>query len=221
MAMFKQFLSLFLQANCPLCQRTAENNFICRYCEQKLLSCQLDNPQQFWQGELPLFVWGKYDGYLKKAIACCKYDLHSAMGELLGELLGKKWLEFQLTKRYSNLTVMPIPLHPKKLKMRGFNQAELIAKNFCEVTGYQHLPDLLSRVKETEAMFGLSATERINNIKNAFFTGKDYSKYKRNNPILIIDDIYTTGTTVREAIQVLEKLQIKTIGVAVTAKTGI
>lgn len=218
--MFKQFLSLFLQANCPICQRTAED-IICRYCEQKLLSCQLDNPQQFWQGKLPLFVWGKYDGYLKKAIAGCKYDLHSEIGELLGELLGKKWLELDLIKRYPNLTVMPIPLHSKKLKIRGFNQAELIAKNFCEVTGYQHLPYLLSRVKETKAMFGLSATERITNIKNAFFTGKDYGKYKRNNPILIIDDIYTTGTTVKEAIEALEKLHIKTLGVAVTAKTGI
>ncbi len=214
--MLKQIFSLFLKVNCPLCQRPAED-IICDYCEEKLRSCQVDNSQKLWQNDLPVFVWGKYDNYLKKAIANCKYNLNSEVGELLGEWLGEAWLEANLQKRYPKLTVMPIPLHPKKLKTRGFNQAELIANNFCKVTGYRHLPNLLNRIKNTEAMFGLNPEARITNLEKAFSVGKDYPKFKRNSQILIVDDIFTTGTTVKSAIQVLSKLQIKVLGVAVTA----
>lgn len=214
--MLKQFLSLFLKVNCPICQRSADD-IICHYCAENLLSCRLDNPQQFWQNEIPLFVWGKYDGYLKRAIAKCKYDLKPEIGELLGQYLGEAWLQANFQQKYPQLTIMPIPLHEKKLKERGFNQAELITRQFCQVTGYQQLPDLLKRVKNTEAMFELTPNQRIANLKQAFSVGKDYGKLNRNSPILIVDDIHTTGTTVKEAIAVLNKLQIKILGVAVIA----
>lgn len=214
--MLERILSLFLQVNCSLCQRPAED-IICNYCEKKLRSCQLDNPQKLWQNDLPVFVWGSYDSYLKRAIANCKYDLNSEVGELLGEWLGEAWLKADLPTRYPKLTVIPIPLHPKKLKTRGFNQSELIARNFCQVTSYQYLPHLLARVKNTEAMFSLTPEARIANLERAFSLGKDYLKFKRNSQILIIDDIYTTGTTVKSAIQVLAQLDIKVLGVAVIA----
>ena len=214
--MLKQILSLFLKVNCPLCQRPTES-IICKYCEQKLRSCGIHNHRQSQLHDLSVFVWGNYESYLKRAITSCKYDLQPEIANLLGVWLGEAWLKAQLKQKYPKLTVMPIPLHRQKLKVRGFNQAQLIANSFCQITGYRHLPHLLSRVKDTEAMFNLTPKQRIANLKQAFSVGKDYPKFKRDSQILIIDDIYTTGTTVKSAMRILSRLKIDVVGVAVIA----
>ncbi|MBL1209275.1 ComF family protein [Geminocystis sp. GBBB08] len=216
--MLNNFLSLFLKSNCPLCQRSADP-IICRYCEQKLLRCQLTNYKQFGQPDFLLFSWGKYDNYLKKAIAKLKYDQNKVLGELFGNWLGEAWLKSGNKKKYPRLIIIPIPLHQDKLKTRGFNQAELIADGFCQVTGYKMKTNLLLRVKNTEAMFSLTPEERKKNINQAFSFGKDYEKVNKSENILIIDDIYTTGTTVNEARQLLTKGKLNTIGVATVSVT--
>ncbi|MGI0482332.1 ComF family protein [Geminocystis sp. CENA526] len=217
--MLNNILSLFLKSNCPLCQRSSDN-IICQYCEQKLRRCQLTNYNKSGPQNYLLFSWGKYDNYLKRSIAALKYDKNKPLGELLGEWLGEAWLQSGNKKTYEKLTVIPIPLHPEKLKIRGFNQAELIAKGFCYVTGYQLKTQLLIRVKNTEAMFSLTPQQKQANIDKAFSIGKDYQKISKTQPILIVDDIYTTGTTVNEAIKVLSKAKLKTLGVATVSLTG-
>lgn len=217
--MLNNILSLFLKSNCPLCQRSSDN-IICRYCEEKLRHCQLTDYKQFSSQNYLLFSWGKYDDYLKRSIASLKYDKKKEIGVLLGNWLGKAWLESGNKKNYSQLTIIPIPLHPEKLKKRGFNQAELIARSFCDVTAYQLKTQLLMRVKNTEAMFSLTPQQKKANIDKAFRIGKDYEKINKMQPILIIDDIYTTGTTVNEAIKVLTNAKLKTLGVATISFTG-
>jgi ComF family protein len=218
--MLKNLFSLFLKPNCPLCQRPA-NEVICQYCTNKLKTCQLNNCTAFWQDDLPVFIWGQYGGYLKRAIASLKYDQNPEMGELLGDLLAKAWLESRLFSPNQKITVVPIPLHGDRQKERGFNQAELIARRFCEITKYDLKPFLLQRIRNTEAMFGLNPTQREENIKQAFTLGKDFQRLNRNSFVLIIDDIYTTGTTVKEACQVLQNHQIKILGIAAIATSRI
>ncbi|MBR8828624.1 MAG: ComF family protein [Gomphosphaeria aponina SAG 52.96 = DSM 107014] len=214
--MFKNILSLFLKENCPLCQRPADE-IVCKYCQKQLESCKLSNNSQYWQGELPLFVWGEYEGKLKRAIARCKYDNHPELGELLGYWLGKEWQSAPVSRKLKQFTVVPIPLHQKKLKERGFNQAEIIASSFCQITGAKLQAAGLVRVKATKAMYGLKPKEREENLKNALALGKDLQK-KTPNSVLIIDDIYTTGTTAKNAAQVLREKGIKVVGIAAIAK---
>ena len=214
--MLKSLLSLFLQENCPLCQRTADQ-ILCSYCQRQLQNYQLPNPGQFWQGSLPLFVWGSYGGTLKRAIAEFKYNNHPQLGELMGEWLAKSWLDAAIRKPAKKLTVVPIPLHISKLKQRGFNQAEIIAKSFCRFTGYTLAANGLVRVRDTKAMFGLTPEQRSKNLKNALALGKNLEKNKTRSPVLIIDDIYTTGTTTKEAAQVLQQGGISLAGVAAIA----
>jgi predicted amidophosphoribosyltransferase len=109
-------------------------------------------------------------------------------------------------------------MHPKKQKQRGFNQAALIAEGFCNVTGYKLKINGLERIKETEAQFNLSPTQRQQNLAGAFVLGKDLRR-PPNIPVLLVDDIYTTGATVKAAVQTLEKHQIKVLGVAAVATT--
>jgi ComF family protein len=214
--MLENLLSLFLKSNCPLCDRAA-SDYVCQYCQRQLQSCQFKNPGQFWSGDLPLFVWGKYQGKLKQAIAAFKYDNSPQLGELMGEWLARSWLDSPISKRVKPI-VIPIPLHHNRLQERGFNQAELIAKSFCRVTGDRLLAKGLQRVQDTKAMFGLSALERENNIGQAFCLKESLKQNRPKLPILLIDDIYTTGTTVKAAAKLLNSYHIKVLGVGAIAK---
>ena len=213
--MFKQLLSVFLESHCPLCHRSSATT-ICSYCQQKLANEQLPSGDRFWQGDLPLFAWGRYDGQLKQAIAKLKYHHQPEIGSILGNWLGKAWLHSSVSKP-NKIAVIPIPLHREKQQQRGFNQAEVIARGFCQQTGYCLQPKGLIRIRNTQAMFNLQdAAARQNNLQNAFILGKKAPQ----TPVLLLDDIYTTGTTVKEACQTLRRHNVKVIGVVVTAKAG-
>lgn len=216
--MLKNFLSLWLKFPCPLCQRIAEKT-ICEYCHKKLLSCKFSNPQKDWKDDRPLFAWGKYDGELSRAIGILKYNNHPELGVILGNWLGKSWLQNSPINSQQKLIVLPIPLSQKKLKSRGFNQAELIAQGFCQATKYNLQSKGLVRVKDTLAMFDLSPIERQKNIRNAFQVSKIWRENPPIAPVLLIDDIYTRGTTVTEATKVLHKYNIKVLGAIAVAKT--
>jgi ComF family protein len=214
--MFKGLLSLFLKSNCPLCQRPAEST-ICHDCERKLQASQLRNPLQFWRQDLPLFVWGHYEGQLKRAIAVFKYENHPELGEFFGYNLGENWLKCNLLKKNPQLTVIPVPLHVEKQKERGFNQAEVIAKAFCHITRYPLHNEGLVRIRNTDALFNLNPQERQSEIKQAFRLGQGFPQPPRKQPILLVDDIYTTGTTARECVKVLNAHQFPVLGVVAIA----
>ena len=78
-------------------------------------------------------------------------------------------------------------------------------------------PQGLERRRETQAMFGLSVTQREQNLKLAFSLGKGFQKRRPHSPVLLLDDIYTTGTTAREAAKRLLQAEIQVFGVAAIA----
>ena len=213
--MLKQLLSIFLESRCPFCDRTS-SEYICQYCLAKLASCEFrEKERRSWWGEMPVFAWGRYEGQLKRAIALMKYNNRPELGIFIGELLGKAWLDSNLDIP-PKLSVIPIPLHQQKMKNRGFNQAEKIARGFCQQTGYDLSSQTLIRVKETKAMFDLTPEQRSKNLKGAFrLTGKFPKR-----PVLLIDDIYTMGTTVNESAKILRRNKVDVIGSVVVAKTS-
>lgn len=213
-SVIKTILNLFLKPECPLCDRSAEVD-LCRYCEQQLLECQFEDGPQFSE-DVPIFIWGRYGGILKRAIAALKYNGNPQIAKTLGYCLAEGWLN-SINQVPHNLTVVPIPLHVAKLKKRGFNQAELLAKGFCDITGLPIKPHGLKRVKDTEALHNLSPKQRRQNLQNALRVGKDYPRPP--NSVLILDDIYTTGATINAAIEAFKVKNIKVSGVVALATT--
>jgi ComF family protein len=210
---FKSFLNLFLQSNCPLCQRPSNSEF-CSSCTKQLQKCQLNDPFLLSQ-QMPVFAWGSYGGILKRAIAVLKYNDCPQVARPLGQWLGEYWLQKSLLPQ-KNIVVVPIPLHSHKQKTRGFNQAELIAKSFCETTGFKLKVKGLRRVRETQAQHSLSGKERESNLADAFELGQELQRHS-NISVLLIDDIYTTGATARSATATLLNSGITVIGLATTA----
>ncbi|MFQ4145455.1 ComF family protein [Chlorogloeopsis sp. ULAP02] len=194
-------LNLFLQSDCPLCQRSAPEEF-CQNCTQKLQKFRLPINSSLRQDCVPIFVWGAYGGMLKRAITIMKYENQPQIARPLGKWLGEAWLLQHGCDR--KLTVVPIPLHPHKLKQRGYNQATLIAQSFCQITGLKLKQNGLERVKATDAQFGLSASERERNLVAAFELGQGFY-HRPDAQVLLVDDIYTTGATARAAVQTLRQ----------------
>ena len=214
--MLRGLLSLFIQSRCPLCQRQAQA-MICNYCQQKVRGHHRPTWSTETSSSLPIFAWGKYEGSLKRAIACLKYENKPELGILLGEWLGQSWLDTPQGKKIKKLTVVPIPLHQQKLKLRSFNQSVQIARGFCQVTGYPLQTQVLIRVKNTEAMFGLNPQQRQANVKNAFVLNKNWYYKATRSSILLLDDIYTTGSTIKEAYQALTHNSIPVFGAAIVS----
>lgn len=215
----KSCLDLFLYSTCPLCGRSAARDF-CQGCQQQIQRCQLPNSSQFWQGQPPVFPWGLYEGTLKRAITALKYDNQPQLANSLSQWLAQAWLNSELSST-AKLTVIPIPLHQTKQEQRGYNQAALLARGFCSFTGLPLQCEGLKRARRTQAQFGLSTSEREQNLVEAFCLGSDFLQNRPSHPILLLDDIYTTGATARAATQTLEKSGKRVYGLVAVATTRI
>lgn len=209
------FLNLFLASKCPICQRSTLTDF-CKDCDRQLKSCQISDPKKLWHGELPVFAWGIYGGTLKQALAALKYDNQPQVAQPLGEWLGEAWQKSHLGAGVK-LTVVPIPLYAKKQQERGYNQAELLAANFCQITGLSLERHGLERIRDTKPQFGLSAIERQQNLAGAFRLGKDFRHHRLDRQVLLLDDIYTSGETARQAVETLQKHGIRVYGIVAIA----
>lgn len=220
----QQLTQVFLQTSCPLCQRAASSLPLCDSCYRQLLACQWSNSDQDFEihtlsgsSHRPVFAWGKYQGVLKQALSSLKYGCQTDLGFWLGCQLGQYWQSSKLQTIYRQRpVVVPIPLHSQRLKQRGYNQAALIAKGFCRVTRQPFAEHGLRRIRATDAMYRLGLKERQNNLAGAFQLGKGLPSTSR--PILLIDDIHTTGTTGNTAARPLIQAGYTVIGLATVAQ---
>ncbi|MEM8611076.1 MAG: ComF family protein [Cyanobacteria bacterium P01_H01_bin.105] len=222
-----QLTQVFFAAPCPLCQRSTPS-LLCDNCYRQVYACRWsnstpDNPIHNVSGgiqlsnetTLPVFSWGKYQGGLKQILALLKYGNQAELGIWLGCQLGQQW-RVSNPHSASRPVVVPIPLHSQRLRERGYNQAALIAQGFCRVTGLPWAEHGLIRIKATDAMHRLGLNERQSNLAGAFQLGNELSS--RQRPILLVDDIYTTGTTGNMVAVLLMRAGYTVLGIATVAR---
>lgn len=209
---FPAWLNLWFRGRCPLCDRTTAAE-LRQDCRRQIQACQSPSVQT-WTGSLPVFAWGVYAGPLKRAIAALKYNHQFQLARPLGQWLAQAWLA--QVPLASNLWVVPIPLHPGREQQRGYNQATLLAQSFCDYSGLALKRQGLVRVRATQPQFGLSAPERDRNLTSAFRVG-DLGRAV-TKPVLLLDDIYTTGATVRSAAATLQQSGMLVCGCVTVAR---
>ncbi len=112
--------------------------------------------------------------------------------------------------------ILPVPLHPKRLRQRGFNQAMLLAKAFFPEEKNKVDPFILRRVKDTRPQTSLSGRERRQNLRGAFKVVKKEKVAGRS--ILLVDDVFTTGTTLNECARLLAAAGAKRVEVFTLAR---
>lgn len=156
---------------------------------------------------------GRYSGEVRKTMHSFKYQQKQWLAEPLGSLLS--WKLSSLGWAGTVEAVVPIPLSPRRLDMRGYNQAALLARVVGRELGIPVL-DILQRIKETESQTGLGREGRWGNLKGAF--RRREGEEKSYGHLLLIDDILTTGATAHEAALVLKDGIAGRVSVAVFAR---
>lgn len=154
-----------------------------------------------------------YEGVMKKAILKLKFGRKKDLSGILGEMLLKKVIEGKIVFDL----IIPVPLHKNRMTKRGFNQSFLIS---LQTAGYFNVPlsdDLLERTRDTIPQFSLGRTERINNVRGAFRAIEHENI--RGKKILLVDDIYTTGSTLNECRNCLMAAGAETVYIAVLSST--
>lgn len=141
-----------------------------------------------------------YQGYLKECIHALKYRGEARIAEGLGELMAwAAWWDGGFTKIDG---VVPVPLHPARQRERGYNQAELLARVVGEALGQPVIQPVV-RVRETAPQSGLSPAERRKNVDRAFEV--PVPGEVRGLRLLLVDDVYTTGSTLSAASAALKR----------------
>ncbi|MBD3208646.1 MAG: hypothetical protein GF370_04320 [Candidatus Nealsonbacteria bacterium] len=216
-------LDLLFPRFCLGCQR--EGTYLCQDCKSTL---EISGFHQKFTGELldDLFFALEYRGLLvKKLIHNLKYEpfvreLSVAAASLLTDHLQllDEPPDFLCPEHSGNYIITPVPLHLKKLKWRGFNQSEEIARQLSGFLKIGFDPQLLTKRRHTLPQTALPQEERISNVRDVF-TSPNPEKIREKN-IILVDDVYTTGSTMREAAKVLKKNRAqKVIGMVVARGT--
>jgi len=168
---------------------------------------------------------GPYDGILMRAIWKFKYGGKTYLNKPLGGLLAgvvKSLIELGHSemnlKKGEIAGLVPVPLAKKRLRQRGFNQSELLARVVSHNLGLPILP-LLNKVKETPAQTGLSREYRQSNLAGVF--GVSRCKIPVGKSVILIDDVLTTGSTVSDCSRVLLNAGLKSVFVATVTASAI
>jgi len=205
------FLMLFFPSNCLVCGKklNAYREVLCFACEIKMprtnFGNQSDNPVSkiFW-GRVPvisgtsLFRFEKGSAY-QTLLHDLKYRGNKRVGIYLGRLLGQ---EIKHSPYSECDLLLPVPLHRRRLKQRGYNQSEIIARGASEITGIPVATNLIRRKGHSRSQTSLNRQDRFENIATSF-TLCDHPVDLNDKKILIIDDVITTGATLEACSQVL------------------
>jgi competence protein ComFC len=162
---------------CPHCGEPTQNNLACQRCRE--------NPPAY----RALRSCAEFGGPLREALHRLKYQRDLGLGEALGRLL----VEQIGTMGWKVDLIVPIPLGRKRMKERGYNQADLLARPLALATGSQYSTRAVRRERETVTQVGLGVRERLENVSGAFLAEKQLVS---DRTVLVVDDVATTGATI-------------------------
>jgi ComF family protein len=228
---------LFFPSFCELCRTLLEEpgeKVICRRCREKVRRCQAPFCPccgRFFESEVESHLcqaclekepalarhrsFSRYEGPVKEVILLFKYRGFKVLGNWLGDLLAENLgSEEDLWEGVDAL--IPVPLHPKKERKRGFNQAQVLAKRLAAHKSLSLLERRLIKVANVPAQTSLEAGERAKNVRGAFRIRK--AKDLEGKIVLLVDDVYTTGSTLRECSLVLKKAGVREVRAVTVAQ---
>ncbi len=222
--MFQAILDIIYPVRCPLCTEIIipKGETICPSCRKKLPFVQepkcmkcgkpldyeekefcSDCERKNYHFDKGYAVW-LYSEEMKRSLANFKYHSQKEYAEFyVGEIVRKYGV---IVNKLAPDVIVPIPIHRSKRRERGYNQADILAKGIGKALGITVLSDLLIRNRKTIPQKNLSDVERLHNLLEAFqfneITAKRY--HKTISKVLLVDDIYTTGSTMEACTNILK-----------------
>jgi len=156
--------------------------------------------------------WGAYDGGLREAVHALKFGGRLGLAHPLGALMAGVASADPVLRDVQ--AIVPVPLHPRRLRQRGFNQAEALARVVGRLLGVRVASGVLRRMRHTPPQTELSAAERAANILGAF-TVAGSTVWER---ALLVDDVMSTGSTASECARVLKQAGVGDVAVLTLAR---
>jgi ComF family protein len=227
MNFLKDIYALFYPEVCLCCfnNLTSNESVICVTCRHDLPLTNFSNQKNnaietSFYGRIPvenataLFYFFK-KGKIQHLIHALKYKKQQQVGTLLGNWLGEEIIN---SNQFSTIDcIVPVPLHPKKLKSRGYNQVATFGKSLAEKLNKPYIDTVLKRGQFTNTQTKKLRLDRWKNVSDIFFV--ENNNTLQNKHILLIDDIITTGATLEACYKAFENTKNIKISIASMAYT--
>jgi ComF family protein len=221
----KDLFDLLYPVSCLVCgDRLGDSDHLCSYCMEHAFVPTNEEGRESSEGlVLPDWItmqdslW-EFDkgGFLQDVLHHVKYGGLADLGIALGEQLGLKLLKNQFLDITEEAVLLPVPLHPSRMRKRGYNQSALLARGISLVTGVPTVPEgAMRRIRNTRTQTGLNASSRRKNLSGAFEL-VDAEPFRDCN-VIVVDDVITTGATVFE-LAAMVRSSCRLIGVATIAR---
>jgi competence protein ComFC len=189
-----------LKPVCPYCERPSIDGFTHTKCSRVY---GLDGLTSVWD----------YEGAVKKAILALKYKYSTEVGKELAEsFVSALKCQDSLFIIHCSSVLVPIPIHWHRENVRGFNQSEEIGKIVARVMNWEFNPDLLIKTRQTISQVELKGDDRRQNLHGVFALNPIHKSLSANlKSIIIFDDVFTTGSTLREAAKDLKRAGVEKV----------
>ena len=211
MQFYEKILKIIFPEACGICGTLGE--YICPNCYQKIKKYYINNKYNKNKSEFYLL---KYENEIRKLLIDYKFNDKSYLYKTFSKLIIKNKNALDFIKKYD--IIIPVPLHKKRLNERGYNQSELVIKNITKELKIQEKlkTNILIKKRHTDPQSTKKGKERKNNVKGAYIIKNEEDIV--NKKILIFDDIVTTGNTYKECKKIIERYDIKEVGLFTIAK---
>ncbi len=163
-----------------------------------------------------VFVAVEYRTVIKKAIYLFKYEPYIfGLSDIFSRLMYESFIQNEILQNIliasDNVWITCVPLHEKRLKRRGYNQSALLGEKLSEKMELRFNKNLLIRNRDTIPQFKLKKEQRAKNISGAFEVNKKFAGKMHGKTIFLVDDVFTSGSTLRECGKVLKKSGAKAV----------
>lgn len=196
---------------CPECVKKLSfvKDPVCKRCGKEVISADIEYCFDCVRHKRT-FEYGRalvnYDEIARSSMAKIKYKNKREYLDFYGEAICARY-EKQIRRMEADVLV-PVPVHPSRRRERGFNQAELLARRIGERLEIPVCPQMLVRNKKTVPQKGLDPAGRLKNLEEAFLAGEPL---KGVEGVILVDDIYTTGSTIEACTRALKKAGVKNV----------
>lgn len=211
----ESLINLIYPPTCGICGKL-DREFLCKKCNKMLENQAEFGIRKYKSNEMEfdehLYIF-KYEGIARRYILKYKFQEKSYLYKTFTNFLLKNEKFFEIIKSYD--TIIPVPISKKRQKERGYNQSYLLAKEIAKITGVNLEKNCLFKAKNIIEQSKLNKEDRITNIQGVYEL-RNFGKLNNKN-VLLLDDIYTTGSTVNECCKILKKAYPSEIGVLTIA----
>ena len=209
-----KILDTIFPPKCGFCGKI-NKDFICKKCENKIKYLKNDYIIKTKNERYRYHLYAyKYKNEIRDKMLNFKFNDEPELADTFSKLIIKNEKICRFLETYD--IIIPVPMHIKKQTVRGYNQADLIAKKIAKELHIEYVKDTLIKVRKTETQSSLNASQRKSNVKDAYDC-KMKEKIK-DKKVILFDDIYTTGSTATECAKVLKQSGAKEVSVLTFAK---